>query len=553
METATTTLLTGDEPLVLDRYRRGRRLGSGGFGTVWLAHDTKLNRAVALKRIPVGDAAVAQRARREALACARLSHPAIVALHETAADDEAVYLVSEVVQGHTLDELCDGGELSDRDVLRIGIALCDALAHAHRRGVVHRDVKPQNVLVPADGDGPAAKLTDFGIARIAGDDALTRTGDVVGTLAYMAPEQAEGHEAGPAADLYALALCLYEALAGLNPVRGRGAAATARRVGRRLPPLGRLRRDLPLALCQAIDAAVWPSPEERGTLRELRDALAAALPEAGDEPGTIAGGHLEPLVPVAPPPRTGVRVRLAAALLAAALTAGALALLGPVPPVAPGYAALGVATLVALFPRMGWIAAAAAVVAWAAGEQPGTAVLLAAACAPVPLLLRSAPPVLWSLPGAAPLLGFAYVAGAFPAIAGQPRRVLHRAALGAAGGLWLLLGEALLSERLLTGGDAAPRAAFEADAARAFEDALWPVLSSPAAAVIAIWALAAAALPVLVRGRTLALDLVGATAWASATAAAVQGVAPAEPRGLVAGAVAAGLIAVGLAASRPRA
>src|SRR4051812_36557882 len=132
---------------------------------------------------------------------------------------------------------------------------------------------------PHDGSG-VAKLTDFGVARIAGEDVLTRTGDVVGTLAYMAPEQAEGREAGPEADLYALALVLYEALAGVNPVRGRGAASTARRVGARLPALGRLRRDLPLDLCGAIDAAVPPRLQPRGTLGEPRATLARPLPGA---------------------------------------------------------------------------------------------------------------------------------------------------------------------------------------------------------------------------------------------------------------------------------
>ncbi len=232
-----------------------RRLGGGGFGVVWLAHDLKLDRTVAVKRIPAPDADTAKRAQREGVAAARLAHPAIVALHEAGSDEENVYLVSEYVRGATFARLLEEGALSDRDVVEIGVALCDALAHAHKRGIIHRDVKPLNILVPdtvADGGAPA-KLTDFGVARIAGDDALTRTGDVVGTLAYMAPEQAEGAEVTEVADLYALGLCLYEGLSGVNPVRGRGAGATARRVGQRLPPLGRLRRDLPLDLCEALD------------------------------------------------------------------------------------------------------------------------------------------------------------------------------------------------------------------------------------------------------------------------------------------------------------
>ena len=140
-------------------------------------------------------------------------------------DGEARYLVSELVRGRTLDTLAAAGELSDRDVLRVGLALADALEHAHGRGVIHRDVKPQNVIVP---DRPrsarsAAKLTDFGVAHLAGDAPLTRTGDVVGTLAYMAPEQADGHRVDERADLYSLALVLYEGLAGREPGAGRAA------------------------------------------------------------------------------------------------------------------------------------------------------------------------------------------------------------------------------------------------------------------------------------------------------------------------------------------
>ncbi|HEY6761642.1 MAG TPA: serine/threonine-protein kinase, partial [Baekduia sp.] len=329
METAehtTTTSATGTGEVVLDRYELHRRLGGGGFGTVWLAHDLKLDRTVAVKRIPAPDADTAKRAQREGVAAARLQHPAIVALHEAGADEENVYLVSELVRGATFARLLEEGALSDRDVVEIGVALCDALAHAHKRGIVHRDVKPLNILVPdntAEGGAPA-KLTDFGVARIAGDDALTRTGDVVGTLAYMAPEQAEGREVGAPADLYALGLCLYEGLSGVNPLRARGAGATARRIGQRLPPLGRLRRDLPLDLCAAIDLAVWPHADERGTIADLRTALAAALQDVDDEPGTIAGGPLEPLAPVAPPHRTRLVERALAAAGAACLAGAAL-------------------------------------------------------------------------------------------------------------------------------------------------------------------------------------------------------------------------------------
>src|ERR671915_118261 len=238
--------------LVLDRYRLERRLGAGGFGVVWLAFDERLEREVAVKVVQRdGDGPVPARVEREARVAARLNHPGIVGLYELGSDDQAVYLVSELVRGRTFAELLRGGALSDRDVARIGSALCDALAHAHAKDVIHRDVKPGNVMVlaePAAGAG-FAKLTDFGVAHLVAGDPLTRTGDVVGTLAYMAPEQAEGRRATAASDVYSLALTLYECWAGVNPVRGPTPAATARRLGRRLPLLSAYRPDLPPDLC----------------------------------------------------------------------------------------------------------------------------------------------------------------------------------------------------------------------------------------------------------------------------------------------------------------
>ena len=272
-------------PVVLDRYRLQSRLGTGAFGTVWMARDERLERDVAVKILarertmshPPG------RFEREARAAARLSHPAIVTLYEAAVDDEGAYLVSELVRGETLDALLEHGRLSDRDIVAIAIALCDALGHAHAHGVVHRDVKPSNVLVPdaPAGDAQVAKLTDFGVARVLGGDALTLTGDVLGTLAYMAPEQAEGLEAGEPADLYSLALVVYEALSGVNPVAHVRGGRPSRRLGLYLPPLRRQRRDLPRDLAAAIDLALRPRPRERGTVAELRRALVRARARRG--------------------------------------------------------------------------------------------------------------------------------------------------------------------------------------------------------------------------------------------------------------------------------
>src|SRR4051812_2004236 len=277
------------ERLLVDRYHLERRLGAGGFGVVWQAWDERLEREVAVKAVPreIDD----ERPEREARAAARLNHPGIVALYELAADDEHVYLVSELVHGSTLAELIAAKALSDRDVARVGSALCDALEHAHARGVVHRDVKPANVMVVAEPDARGfAKLTDFGVAHVATGDPLTRTGDVVGTLAYMAPEQAEGAHVTAASDVYALALTLYEAWTGTNPVRMKSPAATARRVGTELPPLGSRRRDLPVELCEVIDDALDPDPAIRPGLGELRHALEDAEPVLAAE-----GGLEEPL------------------------------------------------------------------------------------------------------------------------------------------------------------------------------------------------------------------------------------------------------------------
>ena len=601
MQTIDTTLATRvsagtsgrPEELALGRYRLIRRLGAGAFGVVWLAHDEQLDRVVALKRIEVHDEHVAARAEREALAAARLSHPAIVALHEARRDADAVYLVSELVRGQTLGDLCAAGALSDRDVLRIGAALCDGLEHAHARGVVHRDVKPANIIIPERPAGEAglAKLTDFGVASIAGDDALTRTGDVVGTLAYMAPEQAEGRETDGQADLYALGLVLYEALTGINPVRAPGAAATARRVGVRLPPLLRLRPDLPRALGAALDRAVQPHPDDRGTLEDLREALDASLETADTRVGPVSGPALElsdggdfvphgprPLAPAderrrrheaAPEDRAAVRPggrlaeRLLAAAAAAGLCGGALSLLPPAAAPPPGGSLIGAAAAAAavlVLPRVGWLLMITALATWCTqAGLPGVAVLLAAAALPTVLLLPR-DGVLWSAPVLAPVLGLAGLALAWPAAAGQVRRALPRAALGGLGLWWLALAEALARPRLLLGdvpGTPRPHV-WEGSAGHAVSDVLVPLLSHGVVLLALVWAAAAWALPYLVRGRRVLVDAVLVTAWAAALAAATAGVAAGLPwaggapavRGLVLGAVAAACLALIAAAAR---
>ena len=575
--------------VVLGRYRLGRRLGAGGMGVVYRARDERLERDVAVKRIAI-EHDLDGRGEREALAAARLSHAGIVALYESGRDDDAVYLVSELIEGPTLAELMRDGELSDRDVLLIGATLCGALSHAHARGVIHRDVKPSNIICPELDEGLlAAKLTDFGIARMADHDVLTRTGDIIGTLAYMAPEQSRGEKITGAADVYALGVVLYEALAGVNPVRAGNPAATARRVGMRFPPLGRVRRDLPPGLCRAIDAAVTVEPSARTGLGALRRALEGAADEVGDVPGTVAGGALDtlamPALPLTrtrrherqaarrlepPPPRRTDEFgdeelarrprarplpRAVAALAAGGLCAGGLAWLGPQPPVDPLAAGAIAAAAVLLLPRLGWLAGVAALLAWVAVSAPGLALVLAVAAVPVPaLLLRRG--TLWSLPAAAPLLGAIGLAGAWPALAGQASRWPARAALGGLGGWWLALGELLASDRLVYGAapEVLPRPAWEGSALDAVQHALWPALAGGALGLVALWALAAVLLPVLVRGRSAALDIVAVSGWAAALAAATQALSEAlvldPPRGLVAGALLGAVVAVGARAVR---
>ena len=542
--------------LVLGRYRLERRLGTGGFGAVWLARDEKLGRHVAVKAVP-RSGAHDDRAEREAIAAARLNHPAIVTLYEAGSDESGHYLVSELVSGRTLAELERSGALSDRDVVRIGVALADALEHAHARGVVHRDVKPQNVVIP---DVPqsatgVAKLTDFGIARLVGDEPLTRTGDVVGTLAYMAPEQAEGRRVGAPADVYALGLVLYEALAGGHPVRGASPAATARRLGAVLPSLGRVRRDLPPVLVTAVDRAVRPRPEERGSPAALRAALVEVAEEVSDEGGTLAAAPLDRRLP------------RGSARLASALAAGVLALLATtlagaggesvaeVLPVTPALAALAVAAVVLVLPRIGWLAAGIGLLVALAVppvSAPGLALLVGAGLLACPLLLPRAGRA-WSLPALAPVLGVASVAAGYCAVAGQARTAWRRAAVGALGVWWLALAEPVLDRRLHLGAPerAGSPEAWAGSASDAARDVLWPVLSSGVLLAAATWAVAALVLPWLVRGRRLLADGVCAAAWAGGLAVADGAVVvlanPETPAAIVHGGLAGPAVAAAVA------
>jgi hypothetical protein len=555
------------EPL-LDRYRLEKRLGAGGFGVVWSAWDEKLEREVAVKlmRRDGGDARIV----REARAAARLNHPGIVGLYELAADDDDLYLVSELVRGRTLADLDRERVLSDRDVARIGVALCEALEHAHARGVIHRDVKPQNVMVvaePAAGAG-FAKLTDFGVAHVANADRVTRTGHVVGTLEYMAPEQAEGREATPASDVYSLALTLYEAWTGANPVRGRGPAATAKKIGRPLPSLGACRRDLPPDLCDVIHDALEADPGLRPSTRELAAELRDAEPDLSCEGGLVEPEKLERLGVASARRLISSRggdwlARLGAGAALGGLVAAGLAGLGPTPPFSVAAAAAGAAVITAMLPRVGWLSGALGVCGWLASPEAGregTALLLLAALAPVPLMLpRSGR--LWSLPALAPLLGIVGLAPAYVGVAALARGAWRQVALAAAGFLWLAAAEALTGSPLLFGvpDGVLPRGEWQDSIGAAASDAVGPLLSSPALAPAVVWAALAPALALVVRGRFMGLDLLAAGAWAAVliTAQAALGDLLAsvtvldQPRGGVAGPIAAALVMLAATTAAP--
>jgi hypothetical protein len=453
--------------------------------------------------------------------------------------------------------------LSDRDVARIGIALCQALAHAHEKGVIHRDVKPQNVMVvaePAAGAG-FAKLTDFGVAHLAESD-LTRTGDIVGTLAYMAPEQAEGERISDAVDVYALALTLYEGWTGSNPVKARGPAATARNLGRTLPRLASRRRELPERLCQAIDAALDPRPERRPSLDVLRAALEHAEKELSEEGGLVepetlarfglAEGKVRRRREPMPVPDRAV-----AAVAAGLLMFLALDLLGPTPPVAPIAAGAAAALAVALLPRIGWLLAAAALVGWLGTEEPGAALVVGVAAAATPLLLFRGG-TLWSVPALGPALGAIGLGPAYPAVAGMSsRNAWRRAGLGALGFLWLATAEVLTGRSLLYGvadGTQAPKR-WDGSFARAAEHAIYPAISGPALAPAVVFAAAAVVLPLAVRGRSFTFDAILATVWAAGLVAALHAtdtllsptVRLASARGATAGALLGAALAVAVA------
>ena len=260
---------------VADRYEVERRLGGGGMAIVYLARDRELGRPVALKVLAdtlADDAQIRQRFVREARLAARLSHPNVVRVYDAGEEGGRPYIVMECVDGESVAELLrrEGAQAPDR-VADLGAQACAGLEHAHRAGLVHRDVKPANLLLAEDG---TLKVADFGIAHAVGGTRVTEVGTVLGTAAYLPPEQALGEPVTPASDLYSLGTCLYELLAGEPPFEPEtlGALFSRREAG---PP--RRLEGVPPRLDAAIMRCLERDPKDRpASAAELARLLAAS-------------------------------------------------------------------------------------------------------------------------------------------------------------------------------------------------------------------------------------------------------------------------------------
>ena len=282
-----------------DRYRLVSPIARGGMASVWVGDDVLLSRRVAVKTLHPElalDDGLRARFRREAIAAAKLGHPDIVATYDTGEDDDVAYIVMELVDGPTLRTLLDDhGPMPVPQTLRIAREVTAALDHAHRHGVVHRDIKPANVLVPPEGP---VKVTDFGIAKATGASDLTRTGTVVGTARYLAPEQVEGGTSDARTDVYAVGLLLYEMLVGRLPFGGdTEMAAAIARVTAAAPAVRTSRPEVTPEVDALVARCLERDPDQR-----FQDAaeLAAALDAAGAAGGTPLA---PPLAAGAPAPR----------------------------------------------------------------------------------------------------------------------------------------------------------------------------------------------------------------------------------------------------------
>ena len=335
------------EPEVIaGRYELGQKLGSGGMSNVYRANDRVLERTVAVKVLAEhlsDDERFVARFRREALAVARLVHPNIVQVYDTGEDEGRYFIVMECVEGRSGAQLLKGDSIIDPETtVELGVQACAGLEYAHRHGIIHRDVKPGNLMVTGGpvGEGETTcKLTDFGIARAMEQTRITQVGSVVGTAAYLAPEQVRGEEATPATDVYALGVVLYQFLTGRLPYEGSSLAELAVRQQNEKPlSPSTYDSEIPESIGAAVMRALEQDPSIRfasaaemseGLQRGLRgEDVTLPLAAAGAETGVLTRaetatrplertsrqvqGGLPDLPPPVPSPaegRTGISVR----------------------------------------------------------------------------------------------------------------------------------------------------------------------------------------------------------------------------------------------------
>ncbi len=558
----------------MGRYELLGVIGRGGMGVVSRARDLQTGREVAIKRVRGMD----DRAHREALAAARLRHPCIVELIDARATDDGWILVSELIDGADLRAVMRAGQIPDLEVARFAGSVVRGLAHAHEHGVVHRDVKPANILCPRDPRraGAWAKLTDFGVAALQGAETLTAVGDVVGTMAYMAPEQARGHKAGAPADVFALAMVVYEALTGYNPRRGDTPAETAARALMALPPLHESRPDLPHEVLQAVDHCLAVDPAARGDVWTLDQGLRvlagrppatgrraaqtgtriargapqppAPLPAPVHEPATALhqspravrgeqawaerieharAAEPDPYAPAPPPAPPGRMPRISQRLLGAAGAAAGIAAIAQAVGAPGTVAAAGL--LAVLLPRLTWLLLAATAAALLTQTDTGAAGLVAIALV-LPVVLLPGRGALWPAAGLAAGLAVIGAPTAWPALAALAPRPALRIVIAVQGALVAAATATATTVPVL---DAPP-------------GDLGVLLSTFALPLAVIYAGGAIALGLLVRGRTVGADLAAASLWAGAIGGAMAGAGIADPHlGLWIPGFIAGLVVVG--------
>ena len=524
--------------LVLGAYRPLRPLGSGGSGSVWLARHEPTGREVALKMV-AREGKAGERAEREARAAAQLRHPHVIRAYALGRDIGHVYIAYEYVPGRTLRDVIRSGQLRDGEAIEAAAQILDALAYAHGRGIVHRDVKPSNILM-AECQGVNAKLLDFGLALVAEEETLTAQGDVPGTLAYISPERLRGAKGGPPADVWAIGVLLWEALAGQHPFWNGSLLDTARGIRIGAEPLAGQRPDLPKQLLGLVDRALSVDPADRPTA----EALAAALRDAprrrvadrsrkqerpreraaratrakrpgrpdrersprqprggrgGGGPTQSAAARLRrPVVE-----RAGTAHRLLPASLAAALTAWVAATIPFYPTGGAPLLAL-VAGLLGLFAPTGALAFALAVPILPLGNISLAAGLLWAAVAAVWLAVFRKRPAEGLLLALAPVLGAAALLGLAPLAVAHVRSLARRTLLGGGIVLFGVLTTGLAGRALPFGAAATgPLDIAGSERPAAVVRALLQALQHrPELAIEAVVLAAAAALLPLVRGRS---------------------------------------------------